>query len=59
MTRQAIHEELDRILDGWGIKETIPPLYNTIRIEYIQQDGKPHIVVAERTTLKPMRVTNG
>lgn len=52
MTRQELHDAIDDVLDGWGVKEVIPALYKTIRVEYIVQDGKGHVVVSERVTEK-------
>lgn len=56
ISRQALHDELDRVLDEWGIGKFLPGLYKTIRVEYILADGKPHIVVGERQTKKPIRM---
>lgn len=54
VTRETLHEELDKALDSMGIGTDISAEYKTISLEYIVQDGKPHIVVGERKTVRPI-----
>lgn len=54
VTRLILHEEFDKMLDAMGIGDDIPMAYSAITLEYIVQDGKPHIVVGERRTVRPI-----
>jgi hypothetical protein len=39
-----------------GIGADIPSAYRTIGLEYVVQDGKPHMAVRERETVRPLPI---
>ncbi len=54
ITRKQFLQEVEKALDVLNVGDFISAEYCTLTIEYVVQNGVPHIVVGERRTMKPI-----
>jgi hypothetical protein len=54
-TRQKIHAEIDKMLDEWGVGQTIEQSWGSIIFQFVFERGKVVLTGKERITNKEIK----